>query len=240
MTRKSGRSPEWDCGREQTFQSRPRLLFGGQLDAAILSAALGRLVGRDEVGLAVSGHPQLGGMDSATQQVVGDGVGAALGQMLVVVHTADNVAVTVDVDDDRRILLQDRDGLIQHGGVTRADIRLVEVEMHSAQHQLLRRRRRWWRRRRRRWWRWRRRWRRGRGQQIANDATDYGASRNSRCTSNCVSLRTAALERCNSASAASTGDSVLGIRTLLRAPRRARRSRQQSKGRNYARPIFPL
>src|SRR5262249_17966553 len=57
--------------------------------------------------------------------------------------------------------LERRRGLVQHCRVTRADIVLVEVEVHAARHNLLlgwRRRRRgwrrWWRGRRRRW-RWR-------------------------------------------------------------------------------------
>lgn len=50
------------------------LLLRHQLDAPILSAALGRLVGRDEVGLAIAVRNQLGRRDSGFHQVVHDRV----------------------------------------------------------------------------------------------------------------------------------------------------------------------
>ena len=108
------------------------LFFGHQLDAAVLSATLSRVVGGDEVGLAVTVDPQLGYVDSALHQVIGHGVRTALRQPLIVIHAADRVAVAIYVDDDVRIRLQSGNGFIQNGRITRPDIVLVEVEMHSA------------------------------------------------------------------------------------------------------------
>src|ERR1700720_2191023 len=71
--------------------------------------------------------------------------------------------------------LQGFGSLVEHGGILRTDVRLVEVKVHATQNDLFRRRRRWWRRWwrrwRRRWW-WSRRWRRGRCDQVADNATD--------------------------------------------------------------------
>src|SRR5271156_5391739 len=67
------------------------------------------------------------------------------------------------------------DGLIQDGRITGANLRLVEIEVHATEYQLLMLRGRWRRRRRRWWWRrWRRWWRKG-DQWIAQLVTDHCA-----------------------------------------------------------------
>src|SRR5208283_2804024 len=146
-------APGWDCGRLRMFQSRPDLLIGHQFDAAVLSAALVRIVGGDEVGLAVPVRDQLVRRDSGFHEVIHHGFRTSIRQLQVVFLAADRVAVAVDVDRDVRIGLQSRCGFIENGGITRPDLRLVEVEMYTAEHQLLIDRRQRWRRRWRRWWR---------------------------------------------------------------------------------------
>jgi len=108
------------------------LLFGHQLDAPVLRATLFRLVGGDEVGLAVTVHSQLQHVDSAIQQVIGHRIRTILGQPLIRIRVADGVAVAVHVDDNARIRFQNRYGFIKDGRITHADLVLVELEMHSA------------------------------------------------------------------------------------------------------------
>ena len=75
--RKAAAAPKGTAAGNRRFSLGPTYCWH-QLDATILSTAFSRLVGRDEVGLAVPGHPQLGGMDPTIQQVIGDGVATAL------------------------------------------------------------------------------------------------------------------------------------------------------------------
>src|SRR5207245_4479410 len=85
------------------------------------------------------------------------------------------VAVAIHVDRYVRMRLQGFRGLVEHGGVLRTDICLVEVKVDATQDDFFRWWRRWWRwrRRRRRWW-WGRWWRRAK--EIASQATDERAA----------------------------------------------------------------
>src|SRR5260370_41348221 len=163
--KKDGHSP--GLGLWPLFHIQTRLgplLDRYQFDASVLSAALGRVVRRDEVGLAVAVRNQPALRDTRLDQVIHDRLGTALGQFEVVLNFADCVAVAVDVDDHVWIGLQDRRDFIENGCVTGPDNRLVKVEMYTAEDQL---HRSWWRR-----WRRRRRrrqgWRRLRGRRRAH------------------------------------------------------------------------
>src|SRR5208283_678658 len=238
-------APGWDCGRLRMFQSRPDLLIRHQFDAAVLSAALVRIVGGDEVGLAVPVRDQLVRRDSGFHEVIHHGFRTSIRQLQVVFLAADRVAVAVDVDRDVRIGLQSRCGFIQNGGITRSDLRLVEVEMHTAKHQLLldrRRRWRWWRR----WWRWRWRrrwWYRRRRHEVPGQTADQSAHHDPGGASDLISLF-GTIYRGHSASEPSAdkrsaGRSVLGVLSLLWRPRRARRDHQKNDRCRRTKPTLP-
>src|SRR5580698_507605 len=143
-----------------------------QLDPAVLCPALGGLVGRHEVRLAEALRYQLARRNTLVLKVCRDRFCPPLRQFQVVRYRANAIAIAVDVHLHVRVSLQRFGCLIQHRLVHVADVVLVEVEVHSAQYDLLRRRRRWrrwrrwWRRRRRRCRRWRRR------QQVPDDSTN--------------------------------------------------------------------
>src|SRR5258708_24876220 len=83
--KKDGHSP--GLGLWPLFHNRTRrdpLLDGYQLDASVLSAALGRVVRRDEVGLAVAVRNQPALRDTRLDQVIHDVLGTTLGQVEIV------------------------------------------------------------------------------------------------------------------------------------------------------------
>src|SRR5262249_10947326 len=128
-------------------------------DAAVLSAALRRVVGGDGLALAVAAWDQAACRDPLLGQVVHDRIRTPIRQPQVVFLGADSVGVSVDVHGHVRICVGCGRGVLQDRCIAGADVVLVEVEVHTTQYDLLlnrrwrrgrwRRWRRWW------WWRWR-------------------------------------------------------------------------------------
>src|SRR5579872_1227336 len=145
--------------REKT---RSRLVGWFQLDATILRATFVGVVRRDEVRLAEATRNQPRFRNTLVFEILRDRIGTTLREFQIVLFAADRVAIAIDVDVHVGVLFEDVGGLVEDRGIARTNLRLVEVEMYSTQHELLMlwRRRRWgWRRRWRRWWwRWRRWW----------------------------------------------------------------------------------
>src|SRR4030095_4182230 len=75
--------------------------------------------------------------NTALDQPLTHRVGAALRKLLVVRVGADAVRVAVAGHVDVRLLLQDRTGLLEDRYRIGPNVRLVEVEVHTAQQDLL-------------------------------------------------------------------------------------------------------
>src|SRR5208282_44922 len=99
-----------------------------QLDAPILRTAVGGLVGSNEMRLAVAVRLEPIAGYALAFKVLDHGSGAPLRQLHVIRFAADNVAVTVDLDRNIRILLQDVGGFVKNRFGVAADLRLVEIE----------------------------------------------------------------------------------------------------------------
>src|SRR5690606_1395135 len=116
------------------------LVLDVQLGATVLRTAF-RIVRTIRVGvrgnraaLAVADRAnQARGVDAVAGQVVVHGLGATLGQLLVVRVGALRVGVARHLDAQVGVTLQDLDGLRQDGHRVRTQGRLVEVEVHALQ-----------------------------------------------------------------------------------------------------------
>src|SRR5690606_10128534 len=111
-----------------------------QLGAAVACTTF-RIVGairvgvrRDRAALAVTGRAlQAACIDAVAGQVVVHGLGATLGQALVVLLGTDGVGVAGNLDTQIRVTTQDFDRLVQDLHRIRAQGRTVEVEVHAGQ-----------------------------------------------------------------------------------------------------------
>src|SRR5690348_7634115 len=82
--------------------------------------------------LAEADGAEIGGRDAQVDEILLDGVGAAIAQSEVVLGGAAFVAVAFDDDLCIRITLEERSGLLERYAGVRADIGLVEVEVGIA------------------------------------------------------------------------------------------------------------
>ena len=79
---------------------------GGEGGAAVLGAAFGGVVGGDGAGLAVAAVGEAVGADAAEDEVVVDGLGAALGEGQVVLVLAHGVGVAAHLEAQARMALE--------------------------------------------------------------------------------------------------------------------------------------
>lgn len=79
---------------------------GGEGGAAVLGAAFGGVVGGDGAGLAVAAVGEAVGADAAEDEVVVDGLGAALGEGQVVLVLAHGVGVPAHLEAQARMALE--------------------------------------------------------------------------------------------------------------------------------------
>jgi hypothetical protein len=86
------------------------LLVDAELDATVLSPPVFGLVAGDRLRLTETHRGHAAARDPAVCQIVGDGIGPALGQALIVGVAADRIGMTLDRDRDPRLLFQCPDG----------------------------------------------------------------------------------------------------------------------------------
>src|SRR5271170_1025315 len=125
-------------------------LLGYQFHTAVLRASLGGGVGGDEVGLAIAVRGQTIAGNAFAFEIVDDRVRAPLRQFQIVGDAPDCIAITIDVDIDIGMLLEDIGCFVKYRLCVGPDPGLVEIEVHAAQHDPLLGRRRRSRRGRRR------------------------------------------------------------------------------------------
>lgn len=87
----------------------------GDLDAAVLRAAIGRSVVRNRLALAIAHDGEAADVDAALGQVGRDGMSARLGEFQIVVFGALGVSVALDEEDGAAVLVQGHGQLFQIG-----------------------------------------------------------------------------------------------------------------------------
>ena len=125
-----------------------RLFVRYQLDASILGPPLGGVVARNGVHLTEAVHFEPVGGNVFGFQILRHRCGTPTRKLHVVLLGADTIAVAVNRNRESRVLLQDIRGFVKNRLGIGPDLRFVEIEMYSAQHNPLLWCRRRWRRRR--------------------------------------------------------------------------------------------
>ena len=101
-----------------------------ELDAAILLTARGGVVRCDGIGFAHSGGGNVGGGDSLFGQEIAHGIGALLGELLIVVVGADAIGVAFQLELEARICQEDSRDLGHFLAGTGLQGIFVEIEEH--------------------------------------------------------------------------------------------------------------
>src|SRR6266481_1130232 len=118
--------------------ARTCLLRGDpELDAAVLGSSVVCLVARNRLRLTKPFDGHAATRDATCRQIICDRPGSALRQTLVVGIRANRVGMALDRDPNVGVVLEYPDCLVEHGFSVGPDGRLVEVEVQTAQDDLL-------------------------------------------------------------------------------------------------------